>query len=64
MTDDEMVRQTARKCLQWDGPSAAERLRERAEIADGMGDMLSAEAWRDIADAAELLVCGEPDPFH
>jgi hypothetical protein len=31
-------------------------LRERAEVADHIGDLLAAEAWRDIADAAELLL--------
>jgi hypothetical protein len=30
-------------------------VRERAEVAD-LGDLLAAEAWRDIADAAELLL--------
>jgi hypothetical protein len=33
-------------------------LRERAEIAAANGDQLSAEAWTDIADAAEQLLRG------
>lgn len=55
MTDKELVQQTARQCLQWHGPSATERLRECAEIAAEMGDSDSAEAWQDIAAAAERL---------
>jgi hypothetical protein len=35
MTDDDLVQQTARNCLQRHGPIAIERLRERAEIAAG-----------------------------
>jgi len=42
MTNNELVDQTARKCLDRHGLTAIERLRERAEIADGIGDSLSA----------------------
>jgi hypothetical protein len=59
MTDDELVQQTAQKYLQWHGPTAAERLREFAEMATELGDSLSAEAWQDIAHAAERLACGD-----
>ena len=55
MIDDELVERTARECLHQYGPTAIERLRESAEIAAEMGDGLSAEAWQDIADAAERL---------
>ncbi len=64
MTDDELVEQTARRCLHRHGPPVIRSLRERAEIAEGIGDMLSAEAWQDIADAAQRLVCEGPTPFH
>jgi len=37
------------------GAQAAARAREAAEIADGIGDPLSAEIWRDIADEIERL---------
>jgi hypothetical protein len=30
--------------------------RERAEVADNIGDLLGAEAWRDIADEVERLL--------
>jgi hypothetical protein len=31
-------------------------LLERAELADAIGDELSAKAWRDIAEAAERII--------
>jgi hypothetical protein len=55
MTDHELVQQTALKFLQQHGSTAVDRLREFAEIAAETGDSLSAEAWQDIADAAERL---------
>jgi hypothetical protein len=38
------------------GDAAPRMAREQAEIADGLSDMLSAETWRDIADAIERLL--------
>ena len=37
------------------GPYAARISHERAEAAHGIGDLLSADAWRDIAQAIEHL---------
>ena len=37
------------------GPYAARISHERAETAAGKGDLLSADAWRDIAQAIEVL---------
>jgi hypothetical protein len=31
-------------------------LSERAEVADSLNDMLAAEMWRDIADAADRIL--------
>jgi hypothetical protein len=55
MIDNELVENTARGCLDRHGSTAIERLCERAEVAAGIGDILSAEAWQDIADAAQRL---------
>jgi hypothetical protein len=38
------------------GTAASNFCREQAEIAGDQGDELTAEAWHDIADAAERLV--------
>ena len=53
MSDDEFVEQAAREYVQRHGTNSVGILRDRAEMADELGDVLSAEAWRDIADAAE-----------
>ena len=55
MTDHELVQQTALKFLQQHRSTAVDRLREFAEIAAETGDSLSAQAWQDIANAAERL---------
>ena len=52
--DDANVEQTAREFV--DRTDAPRILRERAEIAEGVEASLGAEAWRDIADAAERLL--------
>ena len=46
------VEQVAAEFIDRHGSDAPRILREMAEIADGLGDLLGAEAWRDIADAA------------
>jgi hypothetical protein len=51
-----LVERVAREFLDRHGSDAPLILREHAEIADGLGDRLSAEAWRDIADAVERLI--------
>jgi len=58
MDDAEEVDRVAAKFLERHGPSVIPDLRERAEIATANGDQLSAEAWTDIADAAERLLWG------
>jgi hypothetical protein len=55
MDDDHIVEQVARQMHERHGPDAAPRAREQAEIADGIGDPLSADAWRDIANALKRL---------
>jgi len=56
MENGEAVDQAAREAIGQYGDNAVSILRERAEVSDHLGDMLSAEAWRDIADAAERLL--------
>ena len=56
MSDDDDVEQVAREYLQRHGLDSPSILRDYAEVADAIGDILSAEAWRDIADTAELIL--------
>ena len=56
MKNGEAVEAAAREAIDQHGDDAVEVLRERADMADGIGDMLAAEAWRDIADAAERML--------
>ena len=56
--DRELVEQVAREYVERHGQDAVSILRERANIAEELGDSLSADAWRDIADAAERLSSG------
>ena len=56
MSDDDFLEDVAREYVVIHGVEAAPRLRELAEIADAAGDQLSAEAWRDIADAVQRLL--------
>ena len=53
--DEEIVKQAAREFVHRHGTGARRFLSEYAEIADGLGDELSATAWCDIADAVERL---------
>ena len=53
MEKGDLVEHVAADMIRHFGASAAAVCREKAEIDDEQGDMLSAEAWRDIADAAE-----------
>jgi hypothetical protein len=55
MDDHDLVEHVARQFVRRHGVCAVEVLRERA---DGCaGDDRSADAWLDIADAAERLLC-------
>jgi hypothetical protein len=56
MENGETVEQAAREAIDEHGDDAVAILRERAELADHIGDLLGAEAWRDIADAAERML--------
>ena len=58
--DKLLVERAAREIIDQHGPDAVPILRERAEVADGLGDPLAAETWRDIADAAERML-SEPE---
>ena len=58
MDDTDEVERVAEEFLKRRGPTVIPNLRERAEIAAANGDQLSAEAWTDIADAAERLLWG------
>jgi hypothetical protein len=58
MDDADEVERVAGEFLASHGPTVIPDLRERAEIAAAIGDQLSAEAWADIADAAERLLLG------
>jgi hypothetical protein len=55
LVDDDFIDDTARAYVARFGAAAAAMLRERAAIADAAGAALLALAWRDMADAAELL---------
>jgi hypothetical protein len=50
------VEQVAREFIDRHGSDALQILREHFEIANAIGDDLSAKAWRDIEDAADRLL--------
>lgn len=54
-SDAAAVEQVAREMIRDFGSDATDVAYERAEVAEAIGDLLSAEAWRDIADAAKRL---------
>ena len=56
MENGEAVDQAAREAIDQHGNDAVSILRERAQVADQLSDKLSAEAWHDIADAAERML--------
>lgn len=56
MDDKDLVDKVAAEFLKRDGPSVIAELRDYAELAAANDDQLSAEAWTDIADAAEALL--------
>ena len=54
--DDDGVEQVAREYVERYGADAVPILQDEADLADLAGDDLSAEAWRDIAVAAERIL--------
>ena len=56
MNDQHLVDRAAQDAITAYGNSAASFLRDRAEIAEGIGDAASATAWSEIADAADRLM--------
>ena len=61
MEDGDAVEQVAQDYVRRHGADSLPILRERADLADEVGDYASADAWRDIADAAERILRGRPD---
>jgi hypothetical protein len=61
-SDDNEVEQVAREYVQRHGLGSPSILRDFAEAADAIGDILSADAWRDIADVAERILQSGTDP--
>jgi hypothetical protein len=54
--DQELVRAIASNFARRLGAEALEELRQRASLAAEKGDLLSEQAWRDIADAADGIL--------
>lgn len=54
--DADLVRAVAEDYVTLLGRNAVTRLRDEEAISRSEGDGLSAEAWRDIADAAAVLL--------
>jgi len=52
----DLVERAAREAIAQHGDNAVAVLRECAELAEHRGDELSANAWRDIAEAAERML--------
>ena len=57
MDDADLVVTVAADVVRRYGEEALPHLYDRAEIAAGLNDAASVEAWLDIADAAERLLC-------
>ena len=54
--DDDFIDETAREFVGRYGFASLEMLRERAAIAEAAGDYLLAQTWREIVEAAELML--------
>lgn len=52
---DPEVEEVAREWLGRHGNAAVDKLVERAECAEAVGDRLSADIWREIAEAGERI---------
>ena len=59
MDDRDLVQHVARQFIRRHGAGAVDVLRERADCC--VEDRQSAEAWLDLADAAERLCAREED---
>ena len=60
MTDDAEIERVAAEHLQARGPGAIDWLLEQAELACAQGDAETAGMWREIAEAAVLIVQSHP----
>jgi hypothetical protein len=56
MDDAPLVLSVARDYVNSLGKAAPRKLRQFACAADDRGDMVAAETWRDLADAAQLIL--------
>jgi hypothetical protein len=56
MDDPDLVRETAAQFVADMGENAVGYLIRQAELAAEMGDIVSEQAWRDVAAAANLLI--------
>jgi hypothetical protein len=54
--DEKRLKIVARELLRGQGLRTISYLRELADIADKAGDQSSAEAWQELADAAERII--------
>ena len=54
--DDPDIDQVAAEWLRVFGPDGASELHQRADYAEEIGDGLSAQVWRDIANAVDNLL--------
>jgi hypothetical protein len=54
--DDDFIDETAREFVGRYGFASLEVLREHAAIAEAAGDYLLAQTWREIVEAAELML--------
>jgi len=54
--DDGLVRGAAEDYVKRLGRDAGRYLRHQQQVAAQRGDMLSADAWQDIAEAAERMI--------
>lgn len=52
---DDLIEDTAREYVGRYGYNSVALLRERAEIAHNAGELLLAQVWNDIAEAAERM---------
>jgi len=54
--DEQRLKIVARELLRGEGVRTASYLREVAEIANRAGDQTSADAWKELAEAAERII--------
>jgi hypothetical protein len=64
MGDADLIFATAVGFLECMGADAIPFLEERVEIAARWGDRFSEAAWRDVAEVASGLLCGELDLMY